>query len=308
MTVRSMTLLALAVLLATGCQTTNMSVLNKMPWSKSTEEAAPVEEKDSLAEMPRSMVCVWKDGVLQVGPKPTRGLAGRVYFHNSEEEPVTVDGTFTVYAYQSDGILGPSKVQPDRKFVFESDKLSTHHSVSDIGDSYSFWLPWDAVGGDETSVTLVPILRTSDGRIVRGEETMAIIPGRKRNQIDSSIQELRQEMDKTRNQQVLYESEDFDSHQERQKLMRTHSITVPNDAEAILQAMQQRQQAERIAATTEGDTSRVKTADAVIEDPAPATRKLPQSSDEAWKQTLDAFRSRGAATNQRMAPQNIQRY
>lgn len=307
--------IALLAISVCGCQSTKLlTKLPTLPWQKTDAEVAQdIDETTESAVstgIPQTMLCVWKDGTLDAGNKRIRGLAGRVYFRDVEENAIKVDGTFAVYAYANDGLLGPSKVQPERKFVFEADKLDEHYSESELGPSYSFWLPWDEVGGDETSIAVLPIMRMANGRIIRGEEVAAVLPGRRRKTIDSDIQELRQQIEREK-QQVLYKSPEFDDHLQRQLQMRTDTIRVPDDAAAVMQAMhtqpEKSQQASRIATQSPTHTGEVKTAEANLTEAA-ATSRLPETSDKAWEQALNSFRSRGAANNHRFDPRNMQGY
>lgn len=305
-------LLILTLAVATGCQSTTMTgMMAKMPWKKTAEVEPEADDEVQLGRTgtPMSMACVWKDGTMGAAGQSVRGLAGRVYFHDSQQRPIKVDGSFTVYAYVSDGTTGPRKVQPDRKFVFDSENLERHYSESDIGDSYSFWLPWDAIGGNETTLNLLPILKTDEGRIVRGEEVVAFLPGKKQNQIESSIQELKEEVERNRHRQVLYQSEGFDAHIQRQRMMRTNTIQVPNEAASIQQVLSQPRvgqprQTERIASAASIETPAEST-NANIATTDEGGLGIAASSEEAWEQTLDAFRMRGATQNRRLAPQSM---
>lgn len=309
---RIVLLLILAVVTSTGCQSTTMtSMMAKMPWKKTAEVEPEAVDEIELGRTgtPMSMACVWKDGTMGAAGKSVRGLAGRVYFHDSNQRPIKVDGNFTVYAYVSDGTTGPRKVQPDRKFVFDSENLERHYSESDIGDSYSFWLPWDSIDGNETTLNLLPILKTSDGRIVRGEEVVAFLPGKKLNQIESSIQELQEEVERNRHRQVLYQSEGFNAHVQRQQSLRTNTIQVPSEASSIQQVLSQPRvgqpsQTDRIAATAPTETAAAP-ANANIAATDEGRLGIAASSEEAWEQALDAFRMRGATQNRRLAPQSM---
>ncbi|MEC8412234.1 MAG: hypothetical protein VXZ55_11445, partial [Planctomycetota bacterium] len=48
----------------------------------------------------------------------------------------------------------------------------------EMGVSYNFWVPWDAVGGDRMTVSLLPIFQSADGKMIRGEMAVNVLPGK----------------------------------------------------------------------------------------------------------------------------------
>ena len=140
---KGLTLLSLVMpLLLTGCA----DVPIKTPRLVFDEEPA---------EVPRKLIPVWTDTILHTtGQNPTRGFGGRLMFYGSDEtKAIQVDGTLVVYAW--DDTDAKSMQSPDRKYVFPADKLSSHYSSSKVGDSYSFWIPWDSVGQPMQKVMLI---------------------------------------------------------------------------------------------------------------------------------------------------------
>lgn len=134
-------------------------------------------EKQPEFVTPSKVIPVWSDTVLhQAGQAGTRGCGGRVMFYAGDgKRAVRVDGSLVVYAWDDSK---PQKGrQPDRKFVFPMDDLQKHYSGSTIGDSYSFWLPWDAAGGDHTELTLVVRFVGRNGGEVTSTPAKAILPG-----------------------------------------------------------------------------------------------------------------------------------
>lgn len=128
---------------------------------------------------PDRMTVVWTDTVLnQTAKIGIRGLGGRVmFFSNEKSAPVKVDGTLTVFAYDdTDG--DTTKNIPSRKFVFPADKLEGHYSKSVLGHSYSFWLPWDPVGGERRVLTIVCRFEPSNGPMIVGDPVRQILPGK----------------------------------------------------------------------------------------------------------------------------------
>lgn len=138
---------------------------------------------------PSSMVAIWKPSTYEKpGTKSIRGFGGRFYFHNARNEPVKVDGTLTIYGY--DDAEGETSGRADRKFVFESGTFQQHHSASGLGDSYSFWVPWDEVGGFEKTITLIPVFRSADGKIPESQPSTLRLPGKKREVIATASDSL----------------------------------------------------------------------------------------------------------------------
>ena len=112
-------------------------------------------EDDDEPVTPKSVTAMWTDTVMyQPAQSGTRGLGGRFHFFaEDEEKPVLVDGTLTIYAF--DGDKSTAAVKPERKFIFLPEQLSDHQSPSTLGPSYSFWLPWDAAGGPQRTLSLI---------------------------------------------------------------------------------------------------------------------------------------------------------
>jgi hypothetical protein len=170
---------SLAVVLLAGCQTIGL----KMPSSLSdklpplTEESRARAARDSI---PVRIVAIWSDAVYsQAGHAPVRGFGGRLYFYNERHEAVPVDGQLIVYGFDDSTPENPNKT-PSRKFVFTDEQLATRHSVTDLGDSYSIWLPWDEVTGFQTMISLLPVFASNQGATVVGPQTVNVLPGKTR--------------------------------------------------------------------------------------------------------------------------------
>ncbi len=134
-------------------------------------------EKQPEFVTPSKVIPVWSDTVLhQAGQAGTRGCGGRIMFYAGDgKRAVRVDGSLVVYAW--DDSKPQKDRQPDRKFVFPMKDLQNHYSGSTIGDSYSFWLPWDAAGGERTELTLVVRFVGRNGSEVTSTPAKAILPG-----------------------------------------------------------------------------------------------------------------------------------
>lgn len=148
----------------------------KAPWSKSDNKPpAPYPN-------PVKVASTWTPDVLvQTGKTPTRGFGGRLFFFDEKTKAVPVEGTLTVHGFETNFRGEDSKIKP---FKFTPEQFTQHYSQSDFGASYSIWIPWDAVGGDEKQISLVPTFTTTEGKIVQGSPTTVILPGRKANQVE----------------------------------------------------------------------------------------------------------------------------
>jgi hypothetical protein len=126
---------------------------------------------------PQRMVDMWTDALLhQPGMPAVRGFGGRILFYAEDENPVAVEGTFTVFAFdETDG--EPSYSTPTKEFVFLPKHLSEHYSKSELGHSYSFWLPWDEVGGLQRKVCLIARFEPSQGPPIISKPSHQTLPG-----------------------------------------------------------------------------------------------------------------------------------
>jgi hypothetical protein len=110
------------------------------------------------------------------GMPPARGFGGRVYFYNENSETIPVEGQLVVYGYD-ESISRDGKSQADRKFVFPAAKIAEHFAPTDMGASYSIWVPWGQPMDPATEVTLVSMLTTSSGSVVMDQGAKNNLPG-----------------------------------------------------------------------------------------------------------------------------------
>lgn len=159
--------------LLTGCKSEAVS------WHKAKDPFAKKNAKKSAEPKigtPERMVVIWKDAVYEhPALPPTRGIGGRVYFYDGEDNPIKVDGEVVVYGFNDTS--GRNKAEADRKFVFKQESLASHYNATAIGPSYSIWLPWDKLGGQELSVSLIPVFRDQTGKVIRSGQTICVLPG-----------------------------------------------------------------------------------------------------------------------------------
>ncbi|MHB8897261.1 MAG: hypothetical protein ACYC6Y_00790 [Thermoguttaceae bacterium] len=160
-------LLPLVALAVSGCSSLNLSENIKWPLSS---------DKPQIADR---VVDVWTDDVLhQTGQVSKRGFGGRLMFYNRQSEsPIKVEGSLTVYLFD-DHCEDPLREEPLHKFVFPADTLEKHYSKSELGHSYSFWLPVDDVGGVERRLTMIARFQPKVGGRIMGQPSTHVLPGR----------------------------------------------------------------------------------------------------------------------------------
>lgn len=135
-------------------------------------------DSDRVSKVPTEILPIWTDTVLhQPGQPGIRGFGGRVYFYEEgKPDPVMVDGQLVVYAFDGSS-KDPTIVAPLRKFVITADQMTTHHSDSSLGNSYSVWLPWDKVGGASHTLSLVVRFNGREGGAVLSKPSRMLLPG-----------------------------------------------------------------------------------------------------------------------------------
>ena len=164
--------LAVFSLMATlaGCAQFDFDMTRNIPWKQ--------DEVEAIGQ-PTKLVAMWRETVLNHGDRPAvRGFGGRLMFYGEDEgKPIQVEGTLQVYAFnETDRPAG--NVAPDRKFVITEEQFGSHHSKSMLGDSYSVWIPWDRLGGDEKEITLLCRFASADGGITMSDQTTHSLPGK----------------------------------------------------------------------------------------------------------------------------------
>jgi len=162
---------AAVMVMVSGCQTV------KPNWSSNWFGLTSPKVKESKYAPPARLAIMWSPAVLnQTGQVPTRGFGGRVYFYDAKNNPVAVEGQLVIYAYNNDKPQVDSRV-PDKKFAYTPEQFTQHFSPTELGASYSIWIPWDAMGGNQADVSLVPIFTSASGALVMGQSSRNLLPG-----------------------------------------------------------------------------------------------------------------------------------
>lgn len=131
--------------------------------------------------VPSKVVAIWTNSVFnKMGEAPKRGLGGRVYFYNDDHQPVRVDGGLSVYVYDDTDAKPNSKLKQEASRVvhFDAEEVKANFSPTEFGASYSFWVPWDNVGGDRKQLSIIPVFTDSTGHMIVGEQARQLLPGK----------------------------------------------------------------------------------------------------------------------------------
>ncbi|MEM8943950.1 MAG: hypothetical protein AAGD11_02120 [Planctomycetota bacterium] len=136
------------------------------------------EDVTEPPQMPTRLVSTWQDAVLnQAGKKPERGFGGRVLFFNDDsEDPIRVEGQLVIYAFDENG-RAAHETHPTRRYVFPTQQFAKHESECKLGPSYSVWLPWDALGGEQKNISLIARFEPKGGPLIAGDQTRHLLPG-----------------------------------------------------------------------------------------------------------------------------------
>ena len=71
----------------------------------------------------------------------------------------------------------PKNVIPDKKFVFSAEQFKAQYEKTELGPSYSIWLPWDDVGGIEKQISLIARFTSEKGEMVTSDQSKMLLPG-----------------------------------------------------------------------------------------------------------------------------------
>ena len=144
------------------------------------------KEEKIVYGTPERMAVLWSSTAMSGRDgKAIRGFGGRIYFYDKKNKPIRVDGELTVYAF--DDSENNKQTNPDRTYKFGQDTLQRHFSTTQIGPSYSIWIPWDPAGGESKAIALLPMFKTEKGQIVRGEHTLTNLAGKSQPQSTAKL-------------------------------------------------------------------------------------------------------------------------
>ena len=174
----SASLLIATLLPATGCKTPLAESLNFKKVAKLNERMPWHDEEAPREGIPNRVVGNWTDAIhYQEGKTPHRGFGGRLLFYDDEgQDPILVDGQLVIYAFNEKGRARTDNM-PTRRYVFPAEELPKLMSKSELGTSYSVWLPWDEVGGPQAEVSLVCRFEPKAGPPLVSEQTRHYLQG-----------------------------------------------------------------------------------------------------------------------------------
>lgn len=160
------------ILMCGGCLTSGAT--SRSSWTDKLPGFGNKDETPKAYPNPVKMAATWTpDTLVKPGHTPTRGFGGRLYFYDERTRPVPVEGSLIVHGFDDTGSGGPTV----RKFQFTPEQFTRHFSESDLGASYSVWIPWDAVGGFQRRISLVASFQTAEGKLVQGQPATVLLPG-----------------------------------------------------------------------------------------------------------------------------------
>lgn len=169
------TLLLFLTLASTGCKSLDLSdrfsLKRAIPWKSG--------EKESRQGIPVRIVATWTDAVLHKPNQAERGFGGRLYFYdNKGSDPIEVEGRLVVYAFDETG-RDPTDNRPNRRYVFPPEQFELHEDETELGISYSVWLPWDsAQNGPPADVSLIARFEpVGKGNLITSDQTRQRLPG-----------------------------------------------------------------------------------------------------------------------------------
>lgn len=175
-----LTSLGLAVCLLAGCRSASTSTTAKSdkPWKLPNPLEWGAKSDEPRIGEPERIVATWAETVRQTPGEPSeRGFGGRVYFYDKGADPIAVEGRLVVYAFDETD-RAPTDHRPTKRFVFPADQLPRNMSVSEIGPSYSFWLPWGTVDAPSTHVSLIARFEpVRGGGLLVSDQSRQRLPG-----------------------------------------------------------------------------------------------------------------------------------
>lgn len=151
-----------------GCAS-SFDLRKSMPWGNS----------DDKVHEPLKVSVFWSDEIENRADmdRGIRGFGGRLYFYGKDpDKAIKVKGDLVIYAFDETN-RDPKNMVPDKKYVFPAKVLEKLYSKSQMGHSYSVWLPWDAVGGPQHEITLTARFTSEKNLMVASEPSKQLLPG-----------------------------------------------------------------------------------------------------------------------------------
>lgn len=176
--VTTLAVLVVSLLPLAGCKQRNLT--HSWSWLPGVEDPPQVPEK---------LMAVWSNAQLQSdNGQAVRGFGARLMFYDKNEKPVRVEGTLVVYGFDDQKPEGKSS-RADRKFVFTPEQLKSHYSKSQLGHSYSVFIPWDKPGGAQQQVSLIVRFNPLGGPAIVGTQAKVMLPGEMLNATEIAVRQ-----------------------------------------------------------------------------------------------------------------------
>ena len=179
-----------------GCSgiTNSMRTSEKnSPWNPIQKISGDGKEKKKKSNddlTPVTMTAIWTDSVYEkTGEASVKGFGGRIFFYNAKQKLVKADGELIIYGFD-DSAKEPTEQTADKKFIYKQEKFQSHYSENKLGASYSVWVPWEPMGGYRKAITLIPMFRTVEGDLIKCTQTIAVLPGKLRRDMEVSDSQL----------------------------------------------------------------------------------------------------------------------
>lgn len=129
---------------------------------------------------PSSLATIWKaDRMAEPGQLEKRGFSGMIYFYNDRSQAIPVEGELVVHGYVTtpNSRRNPQQGdQADQRFVFGAEQMAKQFAPSELGASYSIWVPWDNEEFRE-EITLIATFKSKKGSVVQSSPTKLFLPG-----------------------------------------------------------------------------------------------------------------------------------
>lgn len=136
------------------------------------------KEDETEYGTPAKVVAIWTNSVFnEQGKPPVRGLGGRIYFYDGQHKPIQVDGKLAVFLYDDTDEGDRTRQEATKVVHFSPAELAANFTPTDFGASYSFWVPWDEVGGTRTQLSVIPVFSSNRGQMLVGKEARHLLPG-----------------------------------------------------------------------------------------------------------------------------------
>lgn len=135
-------------------------------------------DDEASPKTPSRLITSWTHTVLhRTGQRPQRGFGGRLlFFDQGSEESVRVAGQLVIYAFDETD-RAAHDTQPTRRYIYPPEQFARLESPSKLGPSYSVWVPWDDVGGQQKHISLIARFEPVEGPLIVGEQTRHFLPG-----------------------------------------------------------------------------------------------------------------------------------